>query len=187
MLPASRSTRDIRLAEVPRRSAASGPRTAGLERASWPRRTPHPPRRARWAAGATRSPSCSWSGPSSGPSARSSPRPTRTSPTSARSSPSTASAAGTGRSPQSCSSPRGSSPTAPAPSPSRVPPSSSATVGAAPAMLISAGIGLLWIVVFYVISGTDTRIPVYSDLGNWNIVIGMGFIVAAFGFATKWE
>lgn len=58
---------------------------------------------------------------------------------------------------------------------------------AAPLMLASAGIGLAWIVVFYVISGTDTQIPVYSDLGNWNIVIGMGFIVAAFGFATKWE
>lgn len=58
---------------------------------------------------------------------------------------------------------------------------------AAPLMLASAGIGLLWIVVFYVIAGTDIDIPVYSDLGDWNIVIGMGFIVAAFGFAMKWE
>lgn len=58
---------------------------------------------------------------------------------------------------------------------------------AAPLMIASAVIGLLWIVVFYVISGTDITIPVYSDLGDWNIVIGMGFIVAAFGFAMKWE
>lgn len=58
---------------------------------------------------------------------------------------------------------------------------------AAPLMIASAVVGLLWIVVFYVISGTDIQIPVYSDLGDWNIVIGMGFIVAAFGFAMKWE
>ncbi len=58
---------------------------------------------------------------------------------------------------------------------------------AAPAMVASGIIGLLWIVVFYVVSGTDARIPFYSDLGQWNIVIGMGFILAAFGFAMKWE
>ena len=39
----------------------------------------------------------------------------------------------------------------------------------------------------YVISNTAVHIPFYSDLGQWNIVIGMGFIIAAFGFATKWE
>ncbi len=58
---------------------------------------------------------------------------------------------------------------------------------AGPAMVTSAVIGLLWIVVFYVVGGTDTTIPFYSDLGQWNIVIGMGFILAAFGFAMKWE
>ena len=26
-----------------------------------------------------------------------------------------------------------------------------------------------------------------SDLGNWNLVIGMGFIAAGFVFATRWE
>jgi hypothetical protein len=41
--------------------------------------------------------------------------------------------------------------------------------------------------VFYVVGGTDVTIPFYSDLGQWNIVIGMGFILAAFGFAMKWE
>jgi hypothetical protein len=55
------------------------------------------------------------------------------------------------------------------------------------AMSICAVLGLLWVVVFYVISNTSTHIPFYSDLGQWNIVIGMGFIIAAFGFATKWE
>jgi hypothetical protein len=54
-------------------------------------------------------------------------------------------------------------------------------------MSVSAVLGLLWVVVFYVITNTSTHIPFYSDLGQWNIVIGMGFIIAAFGFATKWE
>ncbi|MFY0409803.1 cell division protein CrgA [Solicola sp. PLA-1-18] len=57
---------------------------------------------------------------------------------------------------------------------------------AAPAMLICAGIGLAWIVVFYV-TQDRVQIPWYSDLGSWNLVIGMGFIVAAFGFSMKWE
>src|SRR5699024_6188733 len=58
---------------------------------------------------------------------------------------------------------------------------------AGPAMMTSGIIGLLWIVVFYTTSKGAVHIPYYSDLGNWNLVIGMGFIVAAFGFATKWE
>jgi hypothetical protein len=58
---------------------------------------------------------------------------------------------------------------------------------AAPAMVTSAIIGLVWIVVFYTISDGSVHIPWYSDLGNWNLAIGMGFIVAAFGFAMKWE
>jgi hypothetical protein len=58
---------------------------------------------------------------------------------------------------------------------------------AGPAMVASAIIGLLWIVVFYVVGGTNTTIPIFTDLGQWNIVIGMGFILAAFGFAMKWE
>lgn len=45
-------------------------------------------------------------------------------------------------------------------------------------------VGLLWIVVNYV-AGND--IPGMSDLGNWNLVIGMGFIVAGFLVFTKWK
>ncbi|MGH3424187.1 MAG: cell division protein CrgA [Nocardioidaceae bacterium] len=58
---------------------------------------------------------------------------------------------------------------------------------AAPAMIASAVIGLAWIVVFYVFQGVSVDIPVITDLGNWNLVVGMGFIVAAFGFSMKWE
>lgn len=55
------------------------------------------------------------------------------------------------------------------------------------AMSVSAILGLLWVVVFYVTANSTVHIPFYSDLGQWNVLIGMGFIVAAFGFATKWE
>ncbi len=58
---------------------------------------------------------------------------------------------------------------------------------AAPAMIASAVIGLVWIVVFYTISNTDITLPLISDLGSWNLVVGMGFIMAAVGFAMKWE
>lgn len=58
---------------------------------------------------------------------------------------------------------------------------------AAPAMLTSAAIGLIWIVLYYVFANQDNPIPVMSDLGDWNLIIGMGFIVAAFGFSMKWE
>lgn len=55
---------------------------------------------------------------------------------------------------------------------------------AAPAMVACAVIGLVWIVVFYT---AGERVPLMSDLGNWNLVVGMGFIVVAFGFSMKWE
>lgn len=58
---------------------------------------------------------------------------------------------------------------------------------AAPAMIGSAVIGLLWIVTFYTLSNTEHSVPIITDLGAWNLVIGMGFILAAFGFAMKWE
>ena len=58
---------------------------------------------------------------------------------------------------------------------------------AAPAMLACAGIGLLWIVLYYVFANRDNPIPLMSDLGDWNLIVGMAFIVAAFGFSMKWE
>lgn len=58
---------------------------------------------------------------------------------------------------------------------------------AAPAMVTSAVIGLIWIVVFYTFANGTHDVPLISDLGQWNLAIGMGFIIAAFGFAMKWE
>ncbi|MER6101359.1 cell division protein CrgA [Streptomyces sp. NPDC001832] len=53
----------------------------------------------------------------------------------------------------------------------------------APVMLSLFLIGLAWIVVFYV---TDGYLPITS-LGNWNIVVGFGFIAGGFGVSTQWR
>ncbi|MFF3766001.1 cell division protein CrgA [Streptomyces sp. NPDC001922] len=53
----------------------------------------------------------------------------------------------------------------------------------APLMLAMFLIGLAWIVVFYVTAGD---MPVGS-LGNWNIVVGFGFIAAGFVVSTQWK
>ena len=52
-----------------------------------------------------------------------------------------------------------------------------------PAMIALFVIGLLWIVVFY-ISQTDYPI---SSIGNWNMAVGFGFIIAGFMLATRWK
>ncbi|OPF82027.1 hypothetical protein VT50_0207880 [Streptomyces antioxidans] len=53
----------------------------------------------------------------------------------------------------------------------------------APLMLAMFLIGLAWIVIFYVTTGD---MPVES-LGNWNIVVGFGFIAAGFVVSTQWK
>jgi hypothetical protein len=53
----------------------------------------------------------------------------------------------------------------------------------APFMLALFGIGLAWIVVFYVTKGS---LPVEA-LGNWNIVVGFGFIAGGFVVSTQWK
>ena len=53
----------------------------------------------------------------------------------------------------------------------------------APLMLALFLIGLAWIVVFYVTTGS---LPVEA-LGKWNIVIGFGFIAGGFVVSTQWK
>ena len=53
----------------------------------------------------------------------------------------------------------------------------------APVMLGLFLIGLVWIVTYYVTSGTW---PVQA-WGNWNILAGFGFIAAGFGVSTQWK
>jgi uncharacterized membrane protein (DUF485 family) len=53
----------------------------------------------------------------------------------------------------------------------------------APLMLAMFVIGLAWIVVFYVTQGD---LPV-DAIGNWNIVVGFGFIAIGFVVSTQWK
>lgn len=52
-----------------------------------------------------------------------------------------------------------------------------------PVMLGLMILGLLWVVVYYV---TGARWPIES-IGNWNIAVGMGLILAGFGMSTNWR
>lgn len=45
-------------------------------------------------------------------------------------------------------------------------------------------LGLLWIVVYYV---AGTSLPLMGTLGNWNLMVGMGAIVAGFLVFTRWK
>lgn len=53
----------------------------------------------------------------------------------------------------------------------------------APLMLALFVIGLAWIVIFYVTQGS---LPL-QVLGNWNIVVGFGFIAGGFVVSTQWK
>ena len=52
-----------------------------------------------------------------------------------------------------------------------------------PLMLALFAIGVLWLVVFYIAQ----PMPLTGDLGNGNLAIGFGFIIAGFGLATQWR
>ncbi|MFG1819190.1 cell division protein CrgA [Kribbella sp. NPDC049174] len=62
-------------------------------------------------------------------------------------------------------------------------PRTTSRVWVAPLMLTCWLLGLAWLVVFYV-AGQD--IPVMNDLGNWNLLIGMGLIAVGFVVSTQW-
>jgi hypothetical protein len=48
-------------------------------------------------------------------------------------------------------------------------------------------VGLLWICTYYVFSNNISDIPVFNDLGQKNLVVGIGFMAVGFTFATRWE
>jgi Cell division protein CrgA len=55
-------------------------------------------------------------------------------------------------------------------------------------MLACFLIGLAWICTFYVISGTNLpQVPVFNDLDQFNLLVGIGFMAVGFAFATRWE
>lgn len=45
-------------------------------------------------------------------------------------------------------------------------------------------IGVLWLVVYYI---AGNQIPFMLALGDWNILVGMGCMAAAFAVATLWK
>jgi hypothetical protein len=47
-------------------------------------------------------------------------------------------------------------------------------------------IGLIWIVLYY-ITGQDLSIPLMKDLGQYNLMVGIGFMAVGFVYATRWE
>ena len=53
-------------------------------------------------------------------------------------------------------------------------------------MLGSFLIGLLWIVIYYV-TGQDLTLPLFTDLGQYNLMVGIGFMAVGFVYATHWE
>ena len=48
-------------------------------------------------------------------------------------------------------------------------------------------IGLLWICTYYVFSNDLTDVPVMNDIGQYNLVVGIGFMAVGFSYATRWE
>ena len=53
-----------------------------------------------------------------------------------------------------------------------------------PAMLALFLLGIAWLVVFYVTNG---EAPGMSALGNWNLAVGFGLIIAGFALSTQWR
>ena len=53
----------------------------------------------------------------------------------------------------------------------------------APTMVALLRVGLAWIALFYVTGGS---IPA-AALGDWNLVIGFGFIIGGVALSTKWR
>ena len=48
-------------------------------------------------------------------------------------------------------------------------------------------VGLIWICTFYVITDDLTAVPVFNDLGQFNLMVGIAFMAVGFTYATKWE
>ncbi|WP_300681699.1 cell division protein CrgA [Nocardioides sp.] len=48
-------------------------------------------------------------------------------------------------------------------------------------------LGLAWICVFYIFSNDLSPIWVMNDLGQKNLLVGIGFMATGFAYATRWE
>lgn len=56
-------------------------------------------------------------------------------------------------------------------------------------MLACFLLGLVWICVFYIfLTGNDPKdVPIFNDLGQKNLFVGIAFMAVGFAFATRWE
>jgi drug/metabolite transporter (DMT)-like permease len=55
-------------------------------------------------------------------------------------------------------------------------------------MLTCFLIGLLWICTYYVLTGQHLdKVPVFNDLGQYNLLVGISFMAVGFSYATRWE
>jgi drug/metabolite transporter (DMT)-like permease len=55
-------------------------------------------------------------------------------------------------------------------------------------MLTCFLVGLVWICTYYVLTGQHLdKVPVFNDLGQYNLLVGIGFMAVGFSYATRWE
>jgi fatty acid desaturase len=61
--------------------------------------------------------------------------------------------------------------------------------GVATAMVACFVIGLLWICLYYIFSGQSyfAKIPVFNDLDQKNLLVGIAWMAVGFAYATRWE
>ena len=69
------------------------------------------------------------------------------------------------------------------PPPTRSPKKRVSPPWVAPLMVGLFLVGIVWLILFYV---SNNSVPV-SALGNWNLLVGFGFIVAGFAVSTQWR
>lgn len=53
-------------------------------------------------------------------------------------------------------------------------------------MLACFLVGLVWIVMYYFTSN-EPDFPLFSDLGQYNLLVGIALMATGFVYATKWE
>ena len=55
-------------------------------------------------------------------------------------------------------------------------------------MLTCFLVGLVWICTYYVLTGQNLdEVPVFNDLGQYNLLVGIAFMAVGFAYATRWE
>lgn len=53
-----------------------------------------------------------------------------------------------------------------------------------PTFIVVGLLGVAWLITYYI---AGPSIPFMADLGNWNVLIGMGGMALAFIIATLWK